>query len=160
MAKDQDKKAAQRSRRKKPARRTAGGISRYLFATNLILDAAAKQSEHSLTRDETLLLSTFKTESEHPHLIEQVDREFRKLLVVRAENPAATKARTEAVSGLVDKGLLDRVNQDTAVQLTPLGQSELKRISEVMDSVWDRLTEDLSEADRESLRELILRINP
>jgi hypothetical protein len=30
----------------------------------------------------------------------------------------------------------------------------------VMDSVWDRLTEDLSEADRESLRELILRINP
>src|SRR5271165_44297 len=160
MSQEESIKKPSKTVRKAQKRKNIRGFSRFLFAINLMLDAAAKQSEHDLTRNETLLLSIFRNANEHPYPLDQVDKEFRRILVVRPDNKAATADLKEAVAGLVRKGLLNRVSDKTAVELTPTGRSELERISEAMDAVWDRLTVELSDADRVSLRTLISKITP
>lgn len=156
---EHDNKASPEVKRKAQVR-TVSGFSRFLYGMNLMLEVAAAQSTHGLTRHETLLLSIFRNGNDHPHSLKIVDREFRKLLVVGPKNPMVTKTLEAAVAGLIEKGLLQSVRRGNAVQITPDGQTELGRISDVIDTMWDRLTNDLAEPDRATLRNLIKKIDP
>ena len=60
MEEDVEKKAAKKRPIKERPRETVAGFSRFLYAMNLMLEAASAQSEHDLTRYETLLLSIFR----------------------------------------------------------------------------------------------------
>jgi DNA-binding MarR family transcriptional regulator len=146
--------------KRKAQLRTVSGFSRFLFAMNLMLEAAAFESEYKLTREETLLLSIFRNGNDYPHSLEVVASEFRKLLSVHPQDRYATADLDKAVEGLVAKGLLKSLHRGADVQITARGQVELKRVSAVMDSVWDRLTDGLDEHQRTVLKELIGRINP
>jgi len=157
MAKE--KQSSKKIREKATQQRTFNGFSRFLYAMNLMLETAS-HGKHKLHRDETLLLSLFRDGNGHPHSLKHVDREFRNLLVVRSDNPMVTTALKTAVAGLVDKGLLQGVNSGATIRITEKGKDELKRVSEIMDAVWARLTKALNKADRAALRELIHRINP
>jgi hypothetical protein len=82
MEREIKQKTARKGRVKQPHRETVAGFSRFLYAMNLMLEAASANSEHDLTRHETLLLSIFRD-----GIIsrKQVDEEFRKLLAVQPE---------------------------------------------------------------------------
>lgn len=121
-----------------------------------MLEAAASLSKHELTRYETLLLSIFTNGIVSR---KQVDREFRELLSVGAKDQTAAKLLATAFTGLVDKGLIKPLQQGTAVQITKIGRSELKRLSRVVDTVYDRLIETMRGRERKEVQSLLQRID-
>jgi hypothetical protein len=134
-------------------RKTAVGFYRFFYAMHLMLEAASSQSKHALTRYETLLLSIFRN-----GIVSRkgVEEEFRNLLLMLPESVAAAKGITDAFNGLVKKGLIKPIKR--SVQLTRQGRAELRRMSEIVDTVYDQLIETLPSRDQKKLVPLMRRI--
>lgn len=132
---------------------TVAGFSRFLYAMNLMLEKASAASQYDLTRHETLLLSIFRNGIVSR---KRVEEEFCKLLAMQSENPLATQASEEAFGGLVRKGLIKPVKR--SVKITAAGRSEVKRISDIIDAVYDQLIETVGGKGSVELQVLMRRI--
>lgn len=151
MAEKSDSKSPKKRGVKERRRKTVAGFSRFLYAMNLMLEAASSQSK--LTHHETLLLSIFRN-----GIIsrKRVDEEFRRLLVVQPDNTLAAQALTAAFDGLVNKGLIKPVKR--SVRITKEGRSELLRISNIVDSVYDQLIYALASRERDEVQALMRKL--
>jgi len=118
-----------------------------------MLETASSQSKHELTRYETLLLSIFRDGTiSRKHL----DGQFRSLLAVQPENDVATHALDSAFDGLVRKGLIKSVKR--SVEFTKKGRTELQRLSDIVDAVYDQLIGTLRGRHRKALQDLMRKI--
>jgi hypothetical protein len=152
MAEESGKRAAKERGRTERRRETVTGFSRFLYAMNLMLEAASSQSS-SGSRAMRRFSSPFFGMGSYPANVEE---EFRKLLSVHAEDAPAAKALNEAFDGLVSKGLIKPVER--SVRITKKGRAELQRLSEIVDSVYDQLIDTLGGRDQEELLELMKKI--
>ena len=146
----QAKKKQPKKRQLKQRQKTVTGFYRVFYAMNLMLEAASFHSEHELTRHETLLLSIFRNGIMSR---ERVDEEFRKLLSVNPKDEPAAQELEDAFTGLVRKGLIKPVKR--SVEITVKGRRELRRLSAVVDTVYDQFIDRLHGRERKDIEELM-----
>jgi hypothetical protein len=132
--------------------KTVPGISLSFHAMNLMLEAASSRSMHGLTRDETLLLLIVRGGIVSRKSAEE---KFRNLQGMQPESVSAQEAIALAFEGLVEKGLINSIRR--SVQITRQGRAELRRMGETVDTVYDKLIENLP-SDQKKLQALMRRI--
>ena len=59
------------------------------------------------------------------------------------------------MKGLIGKGLIEYIG-NTDLQITGAGKTELTRVSEIIDDVWDRLTVNLKQRERAALKDITM----